>query len=94
MTEKPQGPPPFDPAHPAVGSTQAWLNVGKQRTPQGEFLILTVRVPNATLTAVMSKQDAQLWINTLQEEVDGMSSLVLAPPGSVLPPLGANGHPQ
>jgi hypothetical protein len=92
MTEPPQGPPPFDPAHPAVGSVQAWLNLGKQRTPQGEFLILTLRVPNATTTALLSKSDAQAWIDALQNEVDQMSSLVIAPPGAALPPL--NGRPH
>lgn len=85
-------PPPFDPAHPAVGSVQAWLNVGKHQAPQGEMLIITVRVPNATVTAVMTKADAQRWVDTLQTEIDGMSSLMIAPPGAPLPPL--NGHPH
>ena len=80
-------PPPYDPAHPAVGSVQAWLTTGKQRTPQGELLILTVRVPNATVTAVMTKADAQSWIDILQREVDGLSSLVIAPS------MNTNGHP-
>lgn len=92
MSEQFAGPPPFDPAHPQVGSVQAWLNVGKHRTPQGEMLIVTVRVPNATLTAVMAKADAQRWIDTLQAEVDGMSSLLIAPADQPLPPM--NGHPQ
>ena len=92
MTEQPAGPPPFDPAHPAVGSVQAWLNVGKQRFPQGEFLILTLRVPNATVTALLSKPDAQAWIDALQREVDGMSSLTIAPANTILPSV--NGLPH
>lgn len=89
------GPPPFDPAHPAVGSVQAWLNLGKHRTPQGEMLIITVRVPNATVTAVMSKADAQSWVKAIQDEIDTMSSLTLAPANVQLPPITgqANGHP-
>lgn len=92
MTTPPPGPPPFDPAHPQVGSVQAWLNLGKQRTDQGEMLIMTVRVPNATVTAVMSKADAQKWIDAMQAEVDGLSSLTIAPPGAALPPM--NGRPH
>lgn len=88
-------PPPFDPAHPQVGPVPAWLSTGKHRTPQGEMLVLTIRVPNATITTVMSKADAQRWVDTLQAEVDGISSLTLAPPGSMIPPMGhnANGKP-
>ncbi len=87
---------PFDPAHPAVGTCQAWLNTGKHKSPQGDLLILTIRVPNATVTAVMTKADAQLWVNKIQEEVDGLSSLVVAPPGIPMHPLSqnSNGHPH
>ncbi len=35
-------PPPFDPAHPAVGSCQAWLTTGKHDGPNGQLLIVTV----------------------------------------------------
>jgi hypothetical protein len=87
VTEDHKGPPPFDPAHPQVGGVQAWLNTGKHTGPNGESLILTVRVPNATVTAVMGKADAQRWIDQIQKEVDGMSSLTVAPAGTPLPPL-------
>jgi hypothetical protein len=86
-------PPPFDPAHPAVGSCQAWLNTGKHDGPNGQLLILTVRVPNATLTAVMSKQDGQRWIDRIQQEIDGMSSLTIAPAGAAMPPMNGQPHP-
>jgi len=89
---EPQGPPPFDPAHPSVGTVPAWLNTGKHKSPQGDLLILTIRVPNATVTAVMTKADGVKWIKQIQEEVDGLSSLVMAPPGAQLPPM--NGHPR
>jgi hypothetical protein len=79
-----QGPPPFDPAHPQIGGTPAWLNTGKHTGgPQGDLLVMTVRVPNATVTAIMTKQDAQNWINQLQKEVDGMSSLAVVPAGAL-----------
>ncbi len=84
-------PPPFDPAHPAVGSCQAWLTTGKHDGPNGQLLIVTVRVPNATLTAVMSKQDGVKWAQKIMEEANGMSSLTIAPAGASLPPM--NGHP-
>lgn len=84
---EPQGPPAFDPAHPSVGTCQAWLFTGKHKSPQGDLLILTVRVPNATVTAVMTKSDAINWIAQIQKEVDGLSSLVVAPPGAVVPPM-------
>ncbi len=83
--------PPFDPAHPSVSSVPAWLTTGKHKGPQGDLLILTVRVPNATLTAVMSKADGENWIKQIQGEIDGMSSLTIAPAGASLPPM--NGHP-
>lgn len=88
--------PPFDPGHPSIGACQAWLNTGKHKGPQGDLLILTIRVPNATLTAVMSKADAINWIAKIQQEVDGLSSLVVPPPGSSVPPLSQNmnGHPH
>jgi hypothetical protein len=82
----------FDPAHPSVGTVPAWLNTGKHKSPQGDLLILTLRVPNATVTAVMTKADAQKWIEQLQREVDGLSSLVVAPSGASLPPM--NGQPN
>jgi hypothetical protein len=92
VTEQPAGPPPFDPAHPAVGSVQAWLNVGRQRFPEGEFLIMTPRVPNATLTILLTKTDAQKWVDTIQAEIDQMSSLTIAPANAALPPM--NGRPH
>lgn len=78
---------PFDPHHPAIGTVQAWLTTGRHQTPDGDHLIATVRVPNATLTVVLSKADAQAWIKALQREVDSMSSLSLVPADAVLPPL-------
>jgi hypothetical protein len=84
--------PAFDPAHPSVGTVPAWLMTGKHQGPQGDLLILTVRVPNATVTAVMTKVDAQNWIRQIQKEVDGLSSLVVAPPGAQMPPM--NGLPR
>jgi hypothetical protein len=93
MTEQPQGPPPFDPVHPSVGTVPAWLTTGKHKGPQGDLLILTIRVPNVTVTAVMSKADAVSWIAQIQKEVDGLSSLVTAPPGTPLPPLNGQRHP-
>lgn len=88
-----KGPPPFDPLHPSIQGTQAWLNVGRQQTPGGEVLILTLRVTNATLTVVLDKASAQSWLKTIQDEIDKMSSLMVAPPGMQLPPMNSNGHP-
>lgn len=85
--------PPFDPVHPSVGQIPAWLTTGKHKGPQGDLLIITIRVPNSTTTAVMSKADGEKWIKQIQAEIDGMSSLVLAPPGAALPPLNSNGRP-
>lgn len=87
MTEGQAGPPPFDPAHPQIGTVPAWLNTGKHTGAEGDLLILTVRVPNTTVTAVMSKADGQAWVDKIQKEIDGMSSLTVAPAGTPLPPL-------
>lgn len=93
MSTPQQGPPPFDPAHPSVSNqVPAWLFTGRHKGPAGDLLLLTIRVPNATVTAVMSKQDAQKWIKQIQDEVDQMSSLSLAPANAPLPSLG-NGRP-
>jgi hypothetical protein len=92
MTDQEQkGPPPFDPLHPSIQGTQAWLNVGRQRTPGGEILIITMRVTNATLTVVLDKASAVSWLKTIQDEVDQMSSLSIAPANMPLPPM--NGRP-
>jgi hypothetical protein len=89
---EPQGPPPFDPAHPSVSNqVPAWLFTGRHKGPQGDLLLLTIRVPNATVTAVMTKQDGENWIKQIQGELDQMSSLSIAPANSPLPPM--NGKP-
>jgi len=90
-----QGHPPLDPAHPSVGTVPAWLMTGKHTSPTGDLLILTVRVPNATVTAVMTKADGEKWIEQIRNELDGMSSLTVAPAGVPLPPMSrnTNGHP-
>jgi len=85
---EPQGPPPFDPAHPSVSNqASAWLFIGRHKGPQGDLLLLTIRVPNATVTAVMSKADGEAWIKQIQGELDQMSSLTLAPANTPLPPM-------
>jgi hypothetical protein len=92
-----KGPPPFDPAHPQIGNqVPQWLFTGRHKTPDGDLMLLTIRVPNATVTAVLSKQDAQKWIDRMQEEVDAMSSLSIAPAGALpfsSPPMNSNGRP-
>lgn len=89
MTDQPAGPPPYDPAHPSVtNQVPAWLFTGRHKGPDGDLLICTIRVPNATVTAVMTKQDAQKWIKQLQNEVDQMSSFSLAPAHMPMPSLG------
>jgi hypothetical protein len=94
MTDQPQGPPPFDPAHPSVSNqVPAWLFTGRHKTPQGDLLIVTIRVPNSTTTAVMDKASAVKWIKQIQDEVDQMSSLSIAPAGAALPPMNSNGRP-
>lgn len=83
-----------DMSHPAVGSVQAWLSTARHRSPQGEFLVATFRVPNTTLTVLLSKADAQAWIDQMQGEVDQMSSLMIAPANAPMPDMrNANGHP-
>lgn len=92
MTETPQGPPPYDPAHPSVSNqVPAWLFTGRHKTPDGDLLIATIRVPNTTVTAVMDKASALRWIKQLQDEVDQMSSLAIAPANIPMPPM--NGRP-
>jgi hypothetical protein len=83
--------PPWDPAHPQVGNVTAWLNTGKHKSQQGDLFVMTVRVPNATVTAVMTKADAQRWIKQMQEEIEDMSSLPIFLPGEVIPPNGRPG---
>lgn len=95
MTDQSAGPPPFDPAHPQVGNQiPQWISTGKHKTPQGDLAIFTFRVPNATVTVVLTKQDAQKWIDQMQAEVDGLSSLSIAPAGIPLPPMAPNGGPR
>lgn len=88
-----QGPPPFDPLHPMIQALPAWLNVGRQMTPGGEVLIWTMRVPNATLSVILDKKTAQSWVKTISDEIDKMSSMVIAPANAPLPPMRGNGRP-
>lgn len=89
MTSEQPNIPPFDPAHPQIGNqVPQWISTGKHKTPQGDLAIFTFRVPNSTLTVVLSKSDAQKWIDQMQAEVDAMSSLSIAPAGMPLPPIG------
>jgi hypothetical protein len=70
---------PFDEGHPAIGGTPAWFSTNVKKTPGGDVLILTLRVPNTTVTAVLSKADAETWLQQFAENVGKMSSLVIAP---------------
>jgi hypothetical protein len=84
--------PPFDPGHPAVGGTQAWLSTDVRDSPNGQVLILTIRVPNATTTVVLGKDDAEAWDRQIHAAVGGMSGLILAPPGATLAPFRPGGR--
>lgn len=83
---------PYDEGHPAVGGGQAWQSVNVQKTPGGDVLIYTLRVPNATVTAVLSKADADVWVRQFAAKVAEMSSLVIAPAGTAMPPMNGNGR--
>jgi hypothetical protein len=78
---------PFDSGHPSVGVVPSWLATTVQTTPQGQLLVMTIRVPNSTLTIALNKADAEVWIRQIQADVDTMSSLILAPPGFQPPPM-------
>lgn len=91
MTDQTPGPPPYDPMHPQVGNQiPQWITTGKHKTPQGDLAIFTFRVPNATLTAVLTKQDAQKWVDQMQEQINDLSSLSIAPAGMPIPPMSGN----
>lgn len=93
MTVPPQGEPPFDQGHPGISNQYPqWLFTGKFKGPQGDLAIFTFRMPNATVTAVLDKTNAQKWIDQMQKEVDGMSSLSVVPPGVPLPPMSKNSN--
>lgn len=92
MSTPPGGLPPYDPGHPAIGGVQAWLSTSVKDFPQGQAMILTIRVPNSTQTVVLSKEDAETWLRQIKQTVDQMSGIILAPPGFVVPPLHPNGQ--
>lgn len=81
--------PPYDPGHPAVGTSPAWLSTSVQNTTEGQVMILTVRVPNATLTVVLPKADAETWDRQIHQTVKSMSGLIISPAGSI----NSGGHP-
>lgn len=93
MSTPPGGLPPYDPGHPVVGAVQAWLSTAVQDFPEGQGMILTIRIPNSTLTVVLRKEDAEAWDRQIHSTVQQMSGIILAPPGTVLPPFQPNGHP-
>lgn len=84
---------PYDEGHPHVAGGPAWLSTTVKQTPGGDVMLFTLRVPNGTLTAVLAKADAEVWAKQFTDAVAQMSSLVIAPSGVRLPPMGTNGHP-
>jgi hypothetical protein len=78
--------PAYDVNHPSVGGVAAWLSTEVRKTAQGDALILTIRIPNTTVTVMLAKGDAENWDRQIHDAVSQMSSLVIAPAGPV------NGH--
>lgn len=78
----------------------ATMYTGKRDLPQlGETVVLTFRVGNATLTVLLTPEDAHTWADQIHKEADGpVRTLTPVSPGVDLSALGKflspNGKPQ
>lgn len=77
---------PFEPAHPPVISEipAQWL-LDVLPTPAGERLALTFRVPNASVSFLLTREDALRFQAMLAEKVSRMHGLTLPGNGLIVP---------
>lgn len=79
--QSPGGPPIFDPGNPFISRLPAALSAEVVSDPSTgkQMLALTLRVGNATVTAILEKHEAQDWAALINGETSKISGLVLAP---------------
>lgn len=83
----PQEVPMFDTGNPLLDRVPANMTLGTIDTPAGKLLVLTVRTSSATLTVLLTKDDAKGWAKMLDAEADGMNGLqVVSQPRLLVPP--------
>jgi len=85
-----------DPGNPFLGVSPALLGVGRLVVPQPdggsqEMAVVTLRCGNATLTALVTRDELSSWISNLTGTRDKMTTLAVGGPGPHMPWPGANG---
>jgi hypothetical protein len=70
-----------DPLNPFIGEYPAHLVNDVYNGPIGQRLIMTMRVGNATVTAMLAKDDAIKWRDQITEYIGKMNGLILPPSG-------------
>lgn len=77
--------PPVDQANALLAPTDAQLATGLVQTPQGQRMVLTVRTASTTVTLFLSRDDADVWAESIRVAAGQMSRLIV-PSGAL--PLG------
>lgn len=89
MSEQ-QNTPAADPGNLFLTETPSGLSSTVISTPAGQRLMLTIRTSSATVTVFLQKQMGDAWMKVIQDGLDQMSSLTIAPANVRLPEI--NGH--
>jgi hypothetical protein len=92
VTEQPGQPVPIpavDPGNTLLSQQPAQLLTARIMTPQGPRLVLTIRTTSATVSVLLTPEDAKTWAAQLSRDAALSSSGLLIVPGSLPKPNGA-----
>lgn len=74
--------PLIDPGNTFVGPHPAGLICGQVNGPAGPMVVLTVRSAGATLTVMMSREEALEWARLIRNTAQQITPLIV-PPGAL-----------
>lgn len=91
MSEQ-QNTPAADPGNLFLSEGPSGLSSTVISTPAGQRLMLTIRTPSTTLTVFLQKPMGEEWVKVIQNGLDQMSSLMVAPANVQLPNMNGRSH--
>jgi hypothetical protein len=80
-------PPITDPGNPYIGQYPAALQLGIGQGPKGPAMLLTIRCGPATLTVLLSRDEAQEWAKVIAQNAALVSPLIIPTPANGIPPF-------
>jgi hypothetical protein len=83
---------PFDAANDLLAAGPCMQVTALLDTPEGQRMCYTVRTSSATVTALLTKEDATAWAKALTAEAGRMSGSGLVVAGANSLPVNRNGH--